>query len=235
VIRVIDGDSIEVDLDGGILEVRMIGINANERGECHSEEALNYLAEGLTDTSVGVEIVATDQFGRALANVWLGEELVNLTLVASGLAIAQTPDPDNLNGSALVAAEEDAYESGLGLWAADACGTAGPQPDVGFDVRSLIVDPPGSDGDSLDDEYVVVENNGKETVDMTGWTLRDESSRNRMVFADGTTLAPGEQIEISSGCARRLSWCAGSPIWNNDGDMALLLDAYGTVVARARY
>jgi hypothetical protein len=56
-----------------------------------------------------------------------------------------------------------------------------------------------------------------------------------MVFADGTTLAPGEQIEISSGCAGRLSWCAGSPIWNNDGDMALLLDAYGTVVARARY
>jgi micrococcal nuclease len=213
----------------------MIGVNANERGECHSEEALNYLIEVLADARVGVEIVARDQFDRVLANVWLEEELVNLNLVASGIVIAQTPAPENPNGSDLIAAEGEAYESGLGLWSADACGTAGPVPDVGFDLGSFVIDPPGPDGDSLDDEYVVVVNNGDETVDMTGWTLRDESSRNRMVFADGTELAAGEQIEISSGCAGRLSWCAGSPIWNNDGDMALLLDAYGTVVARARY
>jgi micrococcal nuclease len=220
---------------GEILEVRMIGINANERGECHSEEAAGYLVEELTDASVGIEIVARDQFDRVLANVWLEEELVNLTLVASGLVIAQTPTAENPNGSALMAAEEVAYESGLGLWSADACGSAGPIPDIGFDLGSSVIDPSGPDGDSLDDEYVVVVNNGEESVDMTGWTLRDESSRNRKVFADGTTLAPGEQIEISSGCASQFSWCAGSPIWNNDGDMALLLDANGTVVARARY
>jgi micrococcal nuclease len=220
---------------GEILEVRMIGINANERGECHSEEAAGYLVEELTDASVGIEIVARDQFDRVLANVWLEDELVNLTLVASGLVIAQTPTPENPNGPALIAAEEDAYESGLGLWSPHACGSAGPVPDIGFDLGTFFIDPPGPDGDSLDDEYVVVVNNGEETVDMTGWILRDESSRNRKAFADGTTLAPGEQIEVSSGCAGRLSWCAGSPIWNNDGDMALLLDAYGTVVARARY
>lgn len=233
--RVIDGDSIDIDVGGETVEVRMIGINANERGECHSEEAADYLVEELTDASVGVETVARDQFDRVLANVWLDEELVNLTLVASGLVIAQTPLPEDPNRSALIAAEEEAYESGLGLWSAEACGSAGPVPDIGFDLGSSTIDPPGPDGDGLGDEYVVVVNNGEEAVDMTGWTLRDESSRNRKVFADGTTLAPGEQIEISSGCADPLSWCAGSPIWNNDGDMALLLDAYGRVVARARY
>lgn len=230
-----DGDSLHVDVGGQIIEVRMIGINANEEGECYSEEAREYLRDVLTHTSVGVEIHATDQFERALANVWLAEDLVNLTLVASGLAIAQTPDPDNPYGAALVAAEEGAHESGLGLWSASACGPAGPRADVSFDFEGSVVDPPGADGDRLDDEYVLVVNNGPEGVDITGWTLRDESSRNRLVLPEGTILAPGERIEISSGCASRFSWCAGSPIWNNDGDMALLLDATGNVVARARY
>lgn len=230
-----DGDSIDVDMGGEIIAVRMIGVNANEEGECYSEESRNYLIDRLIDTRVGVEIVATDQFERALANIWLEEELVNFTLVALGLAIAQTPGPENPNGAALVAAEQEAHESGLGLWSATACGPGGPRPDVGFDFEGSVIDPQGADGDRLDDEYVVVVNNELEIVDITGWTLRDESSRNRMTFPEGTILAPGERIEVRSGCASRFSWCTGSPIWNNDGDMALLLDESGNVVARARY
>jgi endonuclease YncB( thermonuclease family) len=233
--QVHDGDSFDLQAEGGLIEVRMIGVNANERGECFADAALDYLIDKLVDTRVGVEIVARDQFGRALANVWHEEELVNLTLVATGLAIAQTPDPANPHGVSLVAAEETAFESGLGIWSTDACGSAGPLPDVRFDLEGFVVDPPGPDGDRLDDEYVVLANHEVEIVDITGWILRDESSSNRLVFPEASTLAPGERIEVRSGCAGRFSWCAGSPIWNNDGDMALLLDDAGNFVARARY
>jgi competence protein ComEC len=84
----------------------------------------------------------------------------------------------------------------------------------------------------------VIENSGGTAVALGGWVLRDESSANRFPFPDGLLLAPGDQTRVVTGCAagaRRLAWCAGSPVWNNAGDTALLLDPAGRVVDRFRY
>jgi hypothetical protein len=32
-----------------------------------------------------------------------------------------------------------------------------------------------------------------------------------------------------------LAWCTEIPVWNNDGDAVILLDAFGRVVAFHRY
>jgi hypothetical protein len=133
----------------------------------------------------------------------------------------------------MLSSEEDAFESRTGLWAADACGTADGLADVSIDPGQSVPDPPGPDGAGLHDEVMTVVNNGHESVDLTGWTLRDESSRHRFGFPGGTSIEPGDSHEVHSDA---VGWDpGGTPVWNNDGDMALLLDPSGTVVSRWRY
>jgi hypothetical protein len=121
------------------------------------------------------------------------------------------------------------------MWSATACGSEAGLSDIGIDLEESSVNPPGPDEDHLGDEFVMIVNGETQPVDLSGWTLRDESSRNRLVFPNGTTIMAGEQLKVVSGCGEAPSWCSDTPIWNNDGDMAMLLDENGTVVARARY
>lgn len=230
-----DGDTIDVETGDGLVEVRLLGVNTPERDECYGDEALRYLIDGLKGETVGLEISEEDQFGRTLASVWLDDELINLTLVSEGYAIALTPGDSDPHGSILLAAENQAFLSDRGLWSASACGGTEVLPDVRFDVEASQFDPLGPDDDVLDDEYIVIVNDGNQEIRLDGWTLRDESSRNRLIFDASAVLASGERLTIASGCSTDPGWCGTSSIWNNGGDMALLLDETGRVVARARY
>ena len=230
VVSVYDGDTIVVEGPQGRLEVRLDGVNAPESGECYHRQATAHLVAILDGRSVGLEVTGTDQFGRALAGVHAGDIDVNLDLVSRGLAIATTPGPGG--SETLVEAERDAAGAGLGLWSAESCGT-GPIPRIGIDFERSVVDPPGADDLVLDQETVVLVNQGDTEVDLAGWILRDESSRHRYRFADGTRLAPGKLLTVTSTDA---GWIpGGSPVWNNGGDLILVLDESGRVVARVRY
>jgi endonuclease YncB( thermonuclease family) len=221
---VYDGDTIEVEQDGRVFDVRLDGINAPERGECYHQEATSHLIAGVKGREIGLVVTGEDQFDRVLAMVWDGDVWVNRDLVASGMAIATT-DPDG--DDALVDAESDAYADGLGLWGA--CGTGPTHP---VEIQTVVFDPQGPDDEALDEEYVVLVNSGDTAVDLEGWVLRDESSRHRHHFA-ALRLDPGETLIVRSGDD---GWDPGaSPVWSNDGDMALLLDPEGRIVARYRY
>lgn len=235
VVWIADGDTIEVDTGDGTVDVRLLGVNTPEKGECYGEEPLAYLIDHLKGETVGLEISGDDQFGRTLASVWLDDELINLTLVSEGYAIALTPSESDPYGSMLIAAEEGAFSSGSGLWSIDACGATGALAEVSFDIDASQFDPAGPDDDVLDDEYIVIVNNGDEEIRLDGWTLRDESSRNRLVFGASVVLAGGERLTVATGCSTDPGWCGTTSIWNNSGDMAILLDESGRVVARDRY
>lgn len=234
VISISDGDTLDMDTADGTVEVRLVGVNAAERNECFSEEPRQYLTDELMGAEVGVGSVGIDQFGRTLANLWLNDELVNLNLVLMGLAVAAVPDETNEYGQLMIDGEEIAFQDSTGLWSPDACGASGERPAVRFDLDSSVFDPEGPDDLNIDQELIVIVNDEDTDVAMGGWTLRDNSSRNRLIFSN-LTLLPGERLEISSGCATDPGWCADTPIWNNNGDLAMLLDATGRVVARARY
>ncbi len=228
--RVIDGDSLVVDLGDEATDIRLIGLNAPEREECFHDEATTRLIDLLEEERAGIETVGTDQFGRALAYLWLGDLLINHDMVAGGFAIATTPDPGDSQGSTLIAAEEAAVSAGVGLWSADACGGTGATPDVSIGP-DLQFDPPGRDEESLDRERITLVS--PESIDMSGWVVRDESSTHRCLLPPGTSVGPGKDLAISSADP---CWDPGlSPVWNNDGDMALLLDPIGRIVARHRY
>lgn len=230
-----DGDTFDVDLGGDEIEVRLLGVNTPERGECYDDVALDYLIANVKGQVVGLEISGDDQFDRTLASVWLEEKMINLDLVHLGFAIALTPGDGEPYGTALLDAEEEAFQAGRGLWSDGACGSDGPVPAIEFDLGASQFNPPGPDDEVLDDEYIVIVNRGNEDVDLGAWTLRDESSRNRLVFDESVTLGAGDMLTISSGCSTDPGWCGPGPVWNNSGDMALLLDPSGRVVARARY
>jgi len=212
-----DGDTIVVETVQDTIDVRLLDINAPEGDECFYKESLDHLISTLKGRSVTLEIRKDlDQFGRTLAYVWDGNTNVNLEMVKMGLAITTTSD----SGSGFSAEENEAVAGEFGLWAEDACGS-GPIPNVVIAALDAY------------EETIVIVNNESAVADLSGWTLRDESSRHRYRFPTGASLQPGDKLTIGSDDS--LWDPGGSPVWNNDGDMALLLDRHGRVAHRWRY
>ncbi|MCI0719903.1 MAG: lamin tail domain-containing protein, partial [Acidobacteria bacterium] len=83
-----------------------------------------------------------------------------------------------------------------------------------------------------------ITNTGDSQLDLGGWKLVSLEGNQQFTFADGTRLAPGESIIVTSGRNARhqppsiLKWDTRY-FWANDGDRAELRDGSGTVVAAA--
>jgi micrococcal nuclease len=232
VARVNDGDSLVVETGSRDVEVRMMGINSPERDECFGAEAEDRLIELVDGQEVGLEEVGQDQFDRTLAYVWLGDRLVNLDQVNGGFAIATTPPEDgDPHGETLLDAEDAAFEAGQGMWSETVCGASGAIPPVVVDGPASSFDPRGPDEEVLGEEWVAFSSD--EAVELGGWVIRDESSEHRCHLSSGLTIDPGIGLTVAS---TDPCWDPGdTSVWNNGGDMALLLDTTGRVVARHRY
>ena len=229
----VDGDTIQVITGDDEITVRLAAINTPDEGECSREEATARLNSIVDGAAVSLEVLGNDQFNRTLAHVFADEGHVNREMVSAGLALVSELDGDDPYRDALLDAETEAFESGVGLWASDACDATGPLPDVAIDPEASEPDPPGSDDTNPSNEFMTIVNRGMETIDLSGWRLRDTSSRHRYTFPEGTSLGPGKVVVVDSDA---VGWDPGdSPVWNNDGDMALLLDPSGRVVSRWRY
>ncbi len=84
---IIDGDTIDVDINGVGYRVRYIGVNTPERDETCYADATNAnadLVDGQTVTLVR-DSSNTDRYGRLLRYVYVGNVFVNAQLVAGGL------------------------------------------------------------------------------------------------------------------------------------------------------
>ncbi len=108
--EVVDGDTISVS-DGST--VRLIGIDAPERGQCGSEEASAVLAQlvvGQTITLVPGARDDVDKYGRLLRYVEANGIDTNLMMIQSGHAIARYDGRDgygsHLRQDAYVAADD---------------------------------------------------------------------------------------------------------------------------------
>jgi endonuclease YncB( thermonuclease family) len=127
--RVVDGDTIIVQLLDDEYRLRLIGIDAPETVhpqlpvQCYGEEASAYLTELIEEKFVQVEkdVSETDRYGRLLGYIWLGEIMVNEHLVREGYAFAVTFPPDVKYQELLQEAQEDARLNLKGLWSPDTC------------------------------------------------------------------------------------------------------------------
>ena len=128
--RVVDGDTIVVHIGSAAERVRLIGIDTPERGEPWAAEATARTEVLLDDGALYLETDATerDRYGRLLRYVWVRDTagewlLVNLVLVAEGLAAASPVPPDDKYAERFRAAEVGARAEGHGIW------TPAPEPE----------------------------------------------------------------------------------------------------------
>ena len=132
VVRVVDGDTIEVEINGKTEPVRYIGIDTPETVDprkpvqCFGVEASKKNKELVEGKLVRLEkdITDLDKYKRLLRYVWLGDTLINQELVMQGYAKSYSYPPDIKYQDKFVAAEKKAREDKLGLWTACASVTA---------------------------------------------------------------------------------------------------------------
>ena len=150
VVRVIDGDTIEVDLNGSRYRVRYIGIDTPEtdhpsRGvEFYGPEATarnRQLVEGQT-VRMEQDVSATDRFDRLLRYIYVGDQMVNATLIAEGYAVAEAFPPDVKFSDRFEQIQKQAMEDRRGAWAtspalAEACDPSYPTICVPEDAEPM--------------------------------------------------------------------------------------------------
>jgi len=114
VLRVIDGDSIRVNLAGQVLEVRLAGIDAPEYRQPYAEQSKQLLAEMLLNQEVRLRQSELDRYGRTVALVIRTRDdlVVNAQLIRQGAAWAHPQYAE----SGWFKLEQQARSARLGLW-----------------------------------------------------------------------------------------------------------------------
>ena len=226
--RIVDGDT--VDLRDG-RTVRYIGLNTPERDQPYyneAKEANRRLVEGKT-VALEWDVETVDQYGRNLAYIWVDGVMANREIVWLGFANAYTVPPNVRYEAEIRAAEQDARENERGLWAGS---------EAALKIVQIEADAPGSDNDNPNGEWIEVTNEGDTSVQMNGYSLKDEA--NHIYTFSNFTLPSGQSFRLYSGEGRdsptELYWgYSGESVWNNDGDAAFLRDAEGALVDSYSY
>jgi len=221
-------------------EVRLQGLDTPEPGACFANEARDSLIELLKGQKVMVHADwdggrfsdGRDQYFRLIANVWLGDRLINVDQVARGYATARSSDGEF--DQAIAAAQRQARDLGLGLWSQEACGglAIGSEQGSGqLSIAQIRADADGRDDENPNDEWIEIANTGDTPVELSDWSVRDESTRNRYEFPAGFVLDAQATVRVRSGCGvdtkAELFWCAATPVWTNAADTAYLVQPDG--------
>ena len=137
VLRVVDGDTIEIDRGKGKEKVRFVLVNTPETvhpkkgAEFYGKEASNFTKSQLTDKTVYLQkdTSDTDRYGRLLRYIWIerpssdnpsNEEIkskcFNAILLAGGYANVSTFPPDVKYVDLFRKIERQARDGNVGLW-----------------------------------------------------------------------------------------------------------------------
>lgn len=145
VVAVVDGDTLDVLVDGAPLRVRVAGIDTPERGQPFASRAREALARRVLRQEVRIIAVATDRYGRTVGEVYADDVCVGCELVREGAAWAYRGGSDD---RVLIELEREARAAGRGIWSlpesqrmppwewrgAEAAARAAQKPDPGCDL-----------------------------------------------------------------------------------------------------
>ena len=226
VARVVDGDTIDVLVDGGSeTRIRLSGIQAFEAGECGADIAtdrLTTLVEGKR-----VELRAHDanatSLGRPIRSVHLplasgGTADINELLLLEGMGLWFPLGSEVTDIADYHVAATHARRLGRGIWRDDLCGR-GPQHGHPIDMW-VKSDADGNDGENLNDECVrIVNRHASVALDLSGWLVRESSqfrfdpSEEGYRFPSRTVVPAGASlvVRVGSGTTSALEHFMGSP------------------------
>ena len=132
VARVVDGDTVIVNLNRREEKIRLLGINTPETVdprkpvECFGEEAFARAKAILTNQTVRLEFDPSqdryDKYGRLLAYVWLADGTnFNLKMIQDGFAYEYTYHLPYKYQTEFKAALRTARQASRGLWSPETC------------------------------------------------------------------------------------------------------------------
>ncbi|RLJ01247.1 MAG: hypothetical protein DRP10_04455 [Candidatus Aenigmatarchaeota archaeon] len=239
--KVIDGDTVKLQTGE---TVRLLGINAPEKGQVYYKESASRLRELIEGKKVFLEkdVEDKDKYGRLLRYIFLNGENINVKLVREGLATVYIISPNVKYETELREAENKAKNSKINIWK-----TPEQEGEKICDNRCIGIsyfhyDAEGEDCKNLNDEYVIFKNSCPYSCNLTGWCVKDGSSREPFVFPT-FILESGAIVTLYTGCGvntdRSLYWCSSghscNAIWNNKGDTLYLRNSKGELILSYSY
>ncbi len=168
VTNVVDGDTIDVDYEGGEERIRLILVDTPETKhpqmgvQPFGPEATDFTTSELAGEDVRLElgVEERDYYGRLLAYVFVDGENFNQQLIEEGLARVAVYPPNTEYLDEFEAAEEEARSAAIGIWSREDYVTDDgyveqdeePEESSGDSGSSEDTDSSGSEGSS-DDVY----------------------------------------------------------------------------------
>ncbi|ARI78622.1 thermonuclease family protein [Halobacillus mangrovi] len=140
VTRVIDGDTMEIEMNGKTEDVRLLLVDTPETKhpdlpvQPYGRKASQFAEDMLNDKQVRVEYDGPkrDKYGRLLAYLWIDGENFNQMLLEQGLArLAYVYDPPYTHYEAFVKAQNRAANANKNIWSMD-----GYVTDSGFSEKA---------------------------------------------------------------------------------------------------
>ena len=143
VVGVVDGDTIDVIINGQSQRVRYIGVNTPEQGQPFYEEALAFNQNLVLNKTVTLlkDTSEVDPYDRLLRYVVVEDIFVNQALVDMGYAEALAYAPDTACVSVLESAQHQAQTAKIGLWLATSATPAFLAPVTGGETAAPSCDP----------------------------------------------------------------------------------------------
>lgn len=243
VVDIIDGDTIDVRLNGVVERLRYIGLDTPERGDplyADARDLNEALVLGQTVRLVA-DVSERDRFGRLLRYVYLPDgTFVNGELVRLGLAEVRAYPPDTAQHEALLALQEEAIAARRGLWALvlapNPVGTPTPTPAGPVAITLIFFN--GALNPNEPDEYVVITNRGQSPVNLADWRLNSDDPGQEFRFPP-YELQPGQSCRVYTNelhpehCG--FSFASRSALWRNAGECGRLLDPTGATASTYCY
>jgi endonuclease YncB( thermonuclease family) len=123
VMKIFDGDSLQVSAMDLVFSIRLVGIDSPEtgvkglNGQPFSREARSYLETLLNNREITLKSYGADNYHRQLAEIFLDGKNLNLEIIKQGLAeVYRGAPPKTLDIQIYLKEEEKARSAGKGIW-----------------------------------------------------------------------------------------------------------------------
>ena len=246
IVKVLDGDTFDMQTDAGKVRVRINGIQAPEITWCGGAQAKAALEEVLP-RGAAVRLASVKQSsGNSPYGVWRLKRTVHAKVDGGWVDVAPEllsrgtvfPFPfvgEDAHNDEYLALGNQASEQGLGLYGPEHCGVSDSA-----DQRVLlevVADGPGAD--TAESEFVMVFNGSDRDIDLTDWMVQDSSPLNAFFFPKGSVLRADDYVVVHSSSGThgiapdgskddRFFYADTGMRWNNETtDIAFLFDDAG--------
>ncbi|MCY4112200.1 MAG: lamin tail domain-containing protein, partial [Chloroflexi bacterium] len=201
--RVIDGDTLVVRINGTEHTVRLLGIDAPEPGDRGGQAALAEQAAAALVALVGdgaITLIAggepSDDGGRLLRHVARANLVFSVELARQGWVRAHEYTPNTPLFGEIAEAQREARAAARGLWAP-------PVPGLAMAVDKVA-------------ETVVIANDGGAPVDLSGWRVASLRGPQSVELPAGTVLQAGSSLTVASGSSQGDVAFGQRHVWHNE-------------------